>query len=162
MDAISEKRISFLYPELIRRWVKIDAELVEQGITVRIDQGLRTWTEQDVLYAQGRTTPGKIVTDAKGGESWHNYGLALDFVPMIDGHPQWNTASPGYAATIAIAERWGLVSGSKWHRPDVPHIQLNLPFPEAEPDDYCKTLWLMGGGIKAVWDEMDRYRGIKR
>ena len=49
------------------------------GIEVRIVQGLRTFTEQDALYAQGRTTPGHIVTNAKGGQSPHNFGLAVDF-----------------------------------------------------------------------------------
>ncbi|SVE43245.1 uncharacterized protein METZ01_LOCUS496099, partial [marine metagenome] len=40
---------------------------------------LRTYAEQDDLYEQGRTEPGKIVTNARGGKSWHNFGLAIDF-----------------------------------------------------------------------------------
>jgi peptidoglycan L-alanyl-D-glutamate endopeptidase CwlK len=159
MDAITKQRIAALWPELARRWVKVDDKLVSMGITVRVDQGLRTWSEQDALYAQGRTAPGPIVTDAKGGESWHNYGLALDFVPMLNGHPQWNRAFPWYAITIGIAEGWGFISGSKWANPDFPHLQITAPFPEAEPDDYCKALW-HGGGDAAVWAEMNKYRSI--
>ncbi len=52
---------------------------------VRIAQGLRTFQEQDDLYAIGRTKPGKKVTNAKGGQSVHNYGFAVDIVLIIDG-----------------------------------------------------------------------------
>ncbi|MDW0314039.1 MAG: M15 family metallopeptidase [Nitrososphaeraceae archaeon] len=53
--------------------------------TVRFSQTLRTIPEQDALYAQGRTKQGKIVTNARGGASYHNYGLAIDIVLIIDG-----------------------------------------------------------------------------
>ncbi|ETT55410.1 peptidase m15b and m15c dd-carboxypeptidase vany/endolysin [Paenibacillus sp. FSL R7-269] len=49
-----------------------------------INQGLRTIVEQDALYAQGRTKPGQIVTNAKGGTSYHNYGLAVDFALLLN------------------------------------------------------------------------------
>ena len=51
----------------------------EFGADVKIISSVRTFEEQDKLYAQGRTSPGAIVTNAKGGESYHNYGLAVDF-----------------------------------------------------------------------------------
>ena len=50
------------------------ADLAAQGVYVRVVQGLRTWTEQDALYAQGRTAPGKVVTNVRGGYSWHCFG----------------------------------------------------------------------------------------
>ena len=55
---------------------------------------LRTYEEQDDLYEQGRTEPGKIVTNARGGKSWHNFGLAIDFAFEQDGtqHPTWSTS----------------------------------------------------------------------
>jgi len=74
MDSISAQRIAPLYPELSRRWTAIDAILVDQGIAARVTAGLRSWAEQNALYAQGRTAPGSIVTYAQGGQSWHNYG----------------------------------------------------------------------------------------
>ncbi|AMM44867.1 L-alanoyl-D-glutamate peptidase [Bacillus phage SP-15] len=46
---------------------------------MRITQGYRSIAEQNEIYAQGRTKPGSIVTNAKGGQSYHNYGLAIDF-----------------------------------------------------------------------------------
>jgi len=46
--------------------------------TLRFTHTLRTHAEQDKLYAQGRTVKGSIVTNARGGQSYHNYGLAID------------------------------------------------------------------------------------
>ncbi|BAU28942.1 peptidoglycan L-alanyl-D-glutamate endopeptidase CwlK [Aneurinibacillus soli] len=60
-------------------------ELWNKGIYVLITQGYRSIAEQNDLYAQGRTKLGKIVTNAKGGQSYHNFGLALDFALYIKG-----------------------------------------------------------------------------
>ena len=77
---------------------------------------LRTYSEQDALYEQGRTEPGKIVTNARGGKSWHNFGLALDFAFEQDGsqHPTWSTAGSDIddwrllgAMGKAIGFEWG-------------------------------------------------------
>ena len=77
---------------------------------------LRTYDEQDALYEQGRTEPGKIVTNARGGKSWHNFGLALDFAFEQDGtqHPTWSTAGSDIddwrllgAMGKAIGFEWG-------------------------------------------------------
>jgi peptidoglycan L-alanyl-D-glutamate endopeptidase CwlK len=93
------------------------------GLDVLVYCTLRDLDEQARLYAQGRTTPGKIVTNAKPGQSAHNYGLALDFVPLVGGKPEWK---PGerYAQAIALAEAEGMESASKWTRfREYPHLQ---------------------------------------
>lgn len=86
-DAISLQRANLLHP-LVRREVIETIEAIEAGlpptVKIRIVQGLRTIAEQDAIYAQGRTKPGAIVTHAKGGSSFHNYGLAFDFAIMYD------------------------------------------------------------------------------
>ena len=56
------------------------------GIPMHLISGLRTWEQQKALYAQGRTKPGRRVTDAKPGYSYHNYGLAADW-GRVDGKP---------------------------------------------------------------------------
>lgn len=62
------------------------------GAKIRVVQGLRTIEYQNKLYAQGRTTPGPVVTKAKGGQSYHNYGLAFDFALLInDKEISWDT-----------------------------------------------------------------------
>ena len=74
---------------------RVVADLASQGVIVEIVQGLRTFAEQDALYAQGRTGPGAIVTQARGGESNHNYGLAADLCPFTDGKPVVECADDG-------------------------------------------------------------------
>lgn len=90
-DKISIGRIAKIHPKLRTDCSDILIEIQKRGIDIRITQGLRTIAEQDALYAQGRTTPGKIVTKAKGGSSMHNYGLAVDFCLLHkDGTISWS------------------------------------------------------------------------
>lgn len=74
-DTISLQRIEKLHPilrkELKEAYLDINMSL-PTGVRLRISQGVRTIAEQDALYAQGRTTKGKIVTQARGGDSYHN------------------------------------------------------------------------------------------
>ena len=85
---------------------------------------LRTFAEQEWLYGQGRTRPGRIVTYAKPGQSAHNYGLALDFVPLLNGKPDWRAGSDEYVRCVEIAESLGMESASKWKRfREWPHLQ---------------------------------------
>lgn len=79
MDKITSERIEKLHPLIKDDLKKIVADIEAKGLHIRITQGLRTIAEQNDLYAQGRTKPGAIVTKAKGGLSFHNYGLAIDF-----------------------------------------------------------------------------------
>lgn len=95
MDQVTAQRIALLHPAVRPQVTQIINEANQQltgRAQVRISQGLRTIQEQDGLYAQGRTKPGKIVTNAKGGSSYHNYGLAVDIVLIIDGkEASWDT-----------------------------------------------------------------------
>ncbi len=95
------------------------------GLDILVYCTLRTIKEQDELYEQGRSVPGKIVTNAKGGQSAHNYGLALDFVPLIQGKPQWSAGNPLYLQAVALASSRGIESASKWTRmKEWPHLQM--------------------------------------
>lgn len=86
-DAISIPRVKLIHPKLRDEVFEIIGQIEAQWpptIAVRIVQGLRTIEEQNGLYAQGRTKPGNKVTNAKGGSSFHNYGLAIDFAILYD------------------------------------------------------------------------------
>jgi peptidoglycan L-alanyl-D-glutamate endopeptidase CwlK len=112
------------------------------GFTVKIIAGTRTYAEQDALYAQGRTTPGPIVTNAAGGYSNHNFGIAFDlgiFNPdgkYIDDLPDvpgsgWTEAnvSHSYRTLAPIGRSLGLEWGGDWLSiDDEPHYELN-PWP---------------------------------
>lgn len=87
-DKISIDRVAKLHPK-IRDEVKALIEQAESkfpaNIAVRIVQGYRTFKEQDALYAQGRTDKTKPkVTNSKAGQSYHNFGLAIDYALLYD------------------------------------------------------------------------------
>jgi peptidoglycan L-alanyl-D-glutamate endopeptidase CwlK len=147
MDANSEARLTAVHPELASRIRQLDEMLATQQIFIRVTQALRTWGEQDALYAQGRTTPGATVTKAKGGYSWHNFGLAVDVAPFDGSIPDWSLNHPAWARIVAVGQSLGLVDGISWH--DEPHLQLTGSFP-ATPDDEVREIFT-DGGIQSVW-----------
>ena len=75
-----------LHPDLQEKIILLQKKCKEAGITIMIGECLRTKAEQDALYAQGRTKPGKIVTNAKGStySSMHQWGVAVDFYLKMD------------------------------------------------------------------------------
>lgn len=87
-DAISIERAAKLHPairqEVIDTITATENAKFPDNISVRIVQGLRTFAEQQALYEQGRTKPGKRVTNSKAGQSYHNFGLAIDFSLLYD------------------------------------------------------------------------------
>ena len=88
MDTITKQRIAKLHPKVRNEVADIikQCDLALNGrAKVRITQGLRTFEEQEFLYAKGRLTKDKKVTNAKAGQSIHNYGLAVDICLIIDG-----------------------------------------------------------------------------
>jgi len=88
---------------------------------MRVIQGTRTYPEQDGLYAQGRTAPGKIVTNAPGGYSNHNFGVAFD-VGLFRGR-NYVEEDSGYTRVGHLGERIGLEWGGRWRFQDDPHFQ---------------------------------------
>ncbi len=83
------------------------------GIDVIITSTFRDRQAQDALYAQGRTTPGAICTNAKAGESFHNYRCAFDFVPIVNGKAQWSDDAL-FQKCGEIGESVGLEWAGRW------------------------------------------------
>ncbi|TXH46099.1 MAG: peptidase M15 [Desulfurellales bacterium] len=108
----------------VRRWL---AACKDAGLDILVTCTMRTWQEQAALYAQGRTTPGRIVTYARPGESAHNHGLALDFVPLAHGKPQWSATHPHWAVAGELGEAAGLEWAGRWTKfREYPHLQMPL------------------------------------
>jgi len=126
LDERSERNILTLLPaarEAARGFMSEAVPLMaSKGFKVIITGGSRTYAEQDALYAQGRTKPGAIVTNAKAGESWHNFAIAFD-VTVFQNGKMVSTASP-YHDLGALAQKHGLEWGGNWKTPDMPHFQL--------------------------------------
>jgi peptidoglycan LD-endopeptidase CwlK len=108
---------------------------VSQGLSVRIISGTRTYDEQDELFAQGRTKKGKIVTNARGGFSNHNFGIAWDvgifnekgeyIDDLIDeGRMTSKAVDAEYKKVGTYGKSLGLFWGGDWTKPDYPHFQM--------------------------------------
>jgi len=157
MNSSSQQRLALVYPGLSDLIFQLSTLCLQEGFAITVMQGLRTVEEQDALYAQGRTTPGKIVTNAQGGHSWHNFGLAVDCAPVEpDGSIDWNAEHPQSKTMERLGVSIGLTSGANWIRiVDAPHFQLTGRFSENAPDDEVRQLYA-AGGLQAVWDEVSK------
>lgn len=160
MDDVSEARLKDVMPALANRIRQMAQILEGEGTVIRVVQGLRSWKQQDDLYAQGRTAPGKIVTNCPGGHSYHCFGMAVDCVPSLNGvdqsfEPDWNAEHPTWKRMIALGIGLGLDSGSTWRTfKDYPHFQLTGVFPEGAPDDEVRSIFKQAG-MEGVWAEAE-------
>jgi len=89
-------------------------ECKKQNIDILITSTYRDVESQNELYAQGRTKPGNIVTNAKGGDSFHQYRCAFDVVPIVNGKPDWNGAHPVWQQIGKIGKDCGLDWAGEW------------------------------------------------
>ena len=122
-DASSDRKIQKLHPAIRMKATNFikDANAISGNTLIRVAEGFRTFEEQNALYAKGRTTDGSIVTNARGGYSNHNFGLAFDIVGItngkIDYDLNWNKLS-------AIGKSQGFEWGGDWKSiEDKPHFQ---------------------------------------
>ena len=131
---MTDRDLNHLHPALrplCRRWL---ARCHEQAVDAFVTHTYRSPAEQDELYALGRTRPGKLVTNARGGTSQHNFTLpdgtpaskAFDFaVRRTDGTLNWNPLSSEWKAAVAIGKELGLVWGGDFQSIlDYCHFQL--------------------------------------
>ncbi len=125
-DIITDRRIDTLHP-LVRAKAKefiLRAEK-ELSIKLRVTSALRTWEEQTRLYNKGRSAPGNKITNAKAGESYHNYGLAFDVVEIKNGKAIWN--NPNWKKIGELGKSLGFEWGGDWVRlVDKPHFQMRF------------------------------------
>lgn len=123
VDDRSEKNIGTLHPEVQPIARALVQKAAANGIQIKIISGLRSYEQQDALYAQGRTAPGPKVTNARGGYSNHNFGIAFD-VGVFSGN-SYLPESPKYKAVGVLGMDMGLEWGGNWTSVvDQPHFQL--------------------------------------
>ena len=114
---------------LVDNWL---AKCEAAGLDILVTCTYRSADEQQRLYEQGRTMPGKVVTNAKPGQSAHNFSLpgnkpaslALDFVPLVNGKPVWDNKHPHWARAGELAVASGMEWAGHWKRfRELPHVQ---------------------------------------
>jgi hypothetical protein len=161
MDQVSQDRLALVNPVVAARTVQLEKDL---GFEIRVTQGKRSTQEQEAIWSQGRfdlaTVNAKraaagmppiddvenvIVTHAPPGHSWHEYGMAVDVVPMTP-VPDWDESHPTWKAIVAKARENGLLDGISFH--DEPHLQpVELP---VSPTPAYQDL-LLKKGVDGVW-----------
>lgn len=130
----SQSKLVGLQPLIVAATVALIERCYSRGVPIVITHGLRTYAEQDALYAQGRTKPGVIVTNARGGYSNHNFGWAIDFALLLpDGRTvSWDTlrdgdkdSLPDWSEVVEEAKKLGFEWGGDWWTfKDMPHLQM--------------------------------------
>lgn len=145
-DKISEQRVKTLHPYVMYKVIAAVEEIERNfpvWIAVRITQARRYKAEQDALYAQGRTKPGKIVTKAKWYQTYHFYGLAVDFAILYDKDRNgkyeeisWSMVRdgdvdgiPDWAEVVDIFIKYGFGWGGNWRTfKDYPHVEMTFGY----------------------------------
>lgn len=130
METHSIAQLQLLHPAIRDKAIDAYNEAVKAtpaGVHTYIDQTYRTFAESDALYAQGRTAPGSIVTNAKAGQSYHNYGLALDFHLQINGVDSWNV-DHNWMIVVNVFKTFGFNWGGDFAGSfkDYPHLENKL------------------------------------
>lgn len=126
---MASRKIDDLHPDLQPICREFLRRCAAAGLDILITCTYRSDAEQDVLYSQGRTTPGAIVTNARAGQSAHNHrtatgvpaARAFDIVPLVNGKAMWNASH----AAWAVAGKIGTELGLNWYgRPDAPFREM--------------------------------------
>jgi peptidoglycan L-alanyl-D-glutamate endopeptidase CwlK len=111
----NSRDIKDLHPRVAAKCRDFIARCKEAGIEVLITSTYRDAESQAALYAQGRTAPGKRVTNARPGYSFHNFKVAFDFVPIVHGKADWNDLDL-FRRCGEIAELCGLEWAGRWKK----------------------------------------------
>lgn len=162
MTAELVKRINldYLYPPFLEKLLATLRECEELGSTYVVLEGYRTYAQQDKLYRQGRSDPGPVITKARGGQSSHNFGLAIDVCRDLDPEkpglqPTWNKAH--YYDIKRAAEWRGLHHGADYD--DWPHVSWPgfVDAKDLVPLDriFRRTKGEELDKLKAVWKYLD-------
>ncbi len=121
---INSRKIEDLHETLQRGTNELIARGKSKGLDILITQTLRDNEYQELLYAKGRTTQGQIVTNARGGESFHNYGLAFDICKNVVGH-EYDDASFFKKVGEIWTEMGGMWGGNFDTFVDTPHFEFS-------------------------------------
>ena len=146
IDQTTLSRITQMHPALITEvkdlYLNKIVPALTGGVSCRFAYTLRTFEQQDALYAQGRTKlfdkAGRrlgIVTNAKAGQSYHNYGLALDIVLIDNVSAYWdvvkdfdNDGDADWMEIVKIFKQHGWEWGGDWKAKDMPHFQKTFGY----------------------------------
>ena len=151
--SVANRDLALLAPKFREAVTAALADCAARGLTAKVNEGFRSNARQAWLYAQGRTRPGKKVTNAPTSlTSWHGYGLAVDIIHQTKAYnPFGDDAAANekwFADVAAVFKQHGCTWGGDWTKPDTPHMQWGKC--RASPSDKAREL-IASGGVEAVW-----------
>lgn len=124
---INSRRLEDLHPVVHEKARLMIERCQNVGIDIIVTSTYRDHASQNTLYAQGRTAPGRKVTNARGGQSFHNWRVAFDVVPMRNGKPVWGTTGDDlelWHKVGRMGESCGLEWAGRWTEfCEFPHFQ---------------------------------------
>lgn len=127
---VSMQRINTLNPQLIPSATRVFEKCIKNNIPVYVVWGRRTLEQQETLFRLGRTIPGPIQTTRRGGNSAHNYGLALDFCLLYYTElMSWEEVYPRtywrnkWLKVVRYFEEEGWEAGWRWPSFEPGHVQ---------------------------------------
>lgn len=159
VNAHNYEAFGLLYPDVKVRAIRLYQDMWKNyNWLMRCTSSYRGFDEQNHLYDQGRTTAGQITTNVRGGESYHNYGCAIDSCfsgmdPYLDRLSK-EESTEAWNHYGHIGEAHGFKWGKKWL--DLPHLQMTyggltiLDLQELYKID----------GLRSVWAKFDKIRGV--
>jgi hypothetical protein len=172
IDQGTLKLMETLYPDFKVRMIRVYNDFYDRHkIRLRMTESLRDWERQAKLWAQGRTTPGKIVTKARPGESIHHYGCAADSCfnngdPYLEKLKERDKKLSAYLWREfgRFVQAHGLVWSGDWNGNGIEdkddfelvHCQITYGLSLSE----IKKLYAFGG-LRAVWTRFDQIRGVE-
>ncbi|WP_270936914.1 SH3 domain-containing protein [Falsiroseomonas oryzae] len=112
-----------LHPAFRNRALRTVARLNAEGIPFGIYEGMRGPWRQNHLFQSGRSRPGRILTPVQAWESLHQFGLAADFVLVLDGRWSWDD-DEGHSHMWDRLEVVGADEGLVSRPGERPHLQL--------------------------------------
>lgn len=140
-DARNKAAIETLNPIVKKKVIALLVECEQNKIEILITEGFRSFEKQSQYYAIGRTTKldSPKITNAKAGYSFHNYGLAIDFVPVKPDKTIDYGDKATYKKVADRAEKYGFIWGGNWKIKDLPHLE----YTEGHDEEY----FLLGGQL---------------
>ena len=145
---LNSRDIKDLHPKVQAMANAFVAKCKANGIDVLITSTYRDLESQQALYDQGRSIASKargekIVTNAKAGQSYHNYRLAFDFCPIVNGKAQWNDIAL-FTRCGVIAESLGFEWAGRWKRfKEYAHCQMTEGLTVAQLGSGKKTSFMV-------------------
>jgi len=135
--------IKLLAPQFYEMVDAVIIDLKSMGLDAGIYEGFRSLERQQHLWESGRSRPGPILTNAKPGQSAHNFGLGADIVGNVDGKWTWDVKRFDYKKMLEIYKSHGI----KTLGFEMVHGEYTGPFKTTELADYDRI-----HGRQALWD----------